>query len=186
MHSILSRALSMGIPTILGASAGVVGKTMLGTGVHESIVLAIGDTITPRFSVTTDTVLRVSGSNVIAAHCGSSHIYLRTWQHIIQRSADTVDVSIPCAESPVPDTRTVASVEICFMPTDSATKYHLSADTSMDRAKIPFACDSTLNFPSMSPNQNQQVQKPPMRSALGSIMFDTVPRSAPRSTSVFP
>lgn len=41
--------------------------------------LAIGDSITPRYSITTDSILAVKGYNVIAKSCGVGHFFFRAW-----------------------------------------------------------------------------------------------------------
>lgn len=67
------------------------------SGAREAITISIGDTLQPRFSIRTDTVLRVTGSRIAAVACGTSAIFLRTTLGSVVVSADTVDVTVPCA-----------------------------------------------------------------------------------------
>lgn len=120
-----------------GAGAGAVTVVNTMTGTHEAVTLAVGDTLQPRFSIRTDTILRVTGSRIAVVACGQSNIFLRTWKGTRQVSADTIDVTVPCASK-------IALMSVCFVPVESAQKYHLSSDTSWDPKKIPFpnTCDS--------------------------------------------
>jgi hypothetical protein len=77
---------------------------------REAISVNVGDTVVPRFSIQTDTVLKVVGSSIVVRHCGSSFIYLRTWRKTTQLSADTVSVNAPCAASGMDTTVRTVSV----------------------------------------------------------------------------
>jgi hypothetical protein len=117
-----------------GAAAGGGATALMSSGARESIAIARGDSLQIRFSIKTDTVLKVVGSKVVAAACGSSFLYLRTWRGLEQLSADTVSVTVQCA----PSRDSVASVDVCFIPTDSALKYHIDASKSLDSVTLAF------------------------------------------------
>ena len=66
---------------------------------HLSLgIVGVGDTITPKFTITTDTVLKVVGTRIIARSCGVGHFFVRLWitdpvtkvQRVV--SADTVAI----------------------------------------------------------------------------------------------
>lgn len=106
--------------------------------VRETITVNVGDTLVPRFTVSTDSVLKVSGSSIVARSCGKSMIYLRTWRKSAQVSADTVNVNVVCPGSPP---ATTASSGACLFPnSDSLAKYQVRGDTSIDPRLVP--CDS--------------------------------------------
>jgi hypothetical protein len=100
------RALALALATGAGAGAGA--TALVTSGARESITVALGDTIQPRFSVKTDSVLKVVGSKIVAAKCGDSFIYLRNWKGTTQLSADTVAVHVLC---PTQDT-TIATLQL--------------------------------------------------------------------------
>lgn len=107
-------------------------------GVRETITVNVGDSIIPRFTVSTDSVLKVSGSSIVARKCGTSAIYLRTWRKTVQLSADTVNVNVICNGSPP---ATTASAGPCLFPSkDSLAKYLVRGDTTIDPRLVP--CDS--------------------------------------------
>lgn len=125
--------------TAVVAGAGATAATVaVVSGTHESITLAVGDTLVPRFSIKTDSVLRAPGSGrIVVSKCGQSAIYLRNYQGLVQRSADTVDVTVSCAPA-------VASVDVCFVNGDSAAKYGVTGDVSPDTAAWPAGLKATL------------------------------------------
>jgi hypothetical protein len=143
VNVVTRQVLSHVSAVVLGAGAGAGATVAVTHGAHEAITVAVGDSLVPRFSVRTDSVLRVVGSNIVVSKCGTSNIFLRTWKGSVQTSADTVDVTAPCA---VPSSPTVASVDVCFIPKDSADKYHISGDTGVDVKNIPFPCEPTANL----------------------------------------
>jgi hypothetical protein len=69
---------------------------------RESITVALGDTIQPRFFIRTDTVLKVVGNRIVASKCSNSFIYLRTYKGTAQLSADTISVTVTCPQQPPP------------------------------------------------------------------------------------
>lgn len=106
------------------------------TGARETITLSVGDTIIPRFTVKTDSVLAVvntpAGQRIVAKACGSSFVFLRTWRGSTQLSADTVTANVPC---PV-DSSKVATVELFNrFGTDSTGKVVGFWDDSMKVGK---------------------------------------------------
>src|SRR5665213_1308553 len=72
----------------------------------ESIALALGDSIVPRYAIrTSDSTLASVGGGVVARRCGQGVIYLRMWTLVApvhQLSADTVNVTIPCPATTPP------------------------------------------------------------------------------------
>jgi hypothetical protein len=111
------------------------------SGARENITLTVGDSVNPRFSIKTDTVLAAIGnSTIVARHCGTSSIFLRVWRGVKQLSADTITATVTCPTSPVdttpkPDTL-MAAVGVCFISPDSATKYGIRGDRSLDSGQI--------------------------------------------------
>lgn len=192
MNVLVKRALSLGAPALVGGGAGVAATVAATSGAHEAITIAIGDTLTPRFSVKTDTVLRVVGASIVAARCGTSNIFLRNWQGTTQRSADTVDVTIPCA--PPADTLTpVASVDVCFANPDSAAAYGIHGDTLSPTAEqlSHIKCDSTAtlfvrNGRTIGPPQRSLAVAPLSAPPVGSIMFQSPTITAPPAVAADP
>jgi hypothetical protein len=113
-----------------GAGSAIARRT---AGVHETITIAVGDSITPRFSVRTDSVLTVVGSRIVARRCGQSAIYLRTWRGAVALSADTITATVACAPPPP---AAVDSVGVCFIPPDSAVKYGIDGSKTLDSATL--------------------------------------------------
>jgi len=109
LRTMLVRGALVATGGIAGAGGAVALQT---TGARETITLAVGDTITPRHTVKTDSILEVvstpAGQRIVAKRCGSSFIYLRTWRGLTQLSADTITAIVPC---PVDSTKT-ASVQL--------------------------------------------------------------------------
>lgn len=126
---------SITVGSIIAAAALSSGITFVAThGAHESIQVAVGDTIAPRFSIRTDSILKVAGTSIVANRCGSSFIFLRTWKGVGQLSADTVAVDVVCT----PSLSTVASITVCLHPDSVAfAKYKVNADTGIDPALVP-------------------------------------------------
>lgn len=97
-------ALGIGSVATLAAAPGTIRAYA-----RETITVAVGDTIQPRFSIRTDSVLAVVGTKIVARHCGQSAIYYRSWRGLTTAlSADTVTVNVPC----VADPNKTASVEL--------------------------------------------------------------------------
>lgn len=141
---------------VTGAAAGVGGTYAVTSGAHEAITFALGDSIQPRFFVRTDTVLKVVGNQIVAAKCGPSMIFLRTYHKGAQLTADSIAVNVPCAATPrdttvVPLDTTTASVVACTIPPDSATKYHISGDTTGDPALVQQWCKPVDTIPLFAP-----------------------------------
>lgn len=106
--------------------------------VEGPITMARGETLVPRFSVRTDTVLGVAPSKVIAKGCGPSVIYLRLWRGNAMVAADTVNVLVPCSTTTTPPATAGATIQVCLHPDpDSVAKYHAKGDTSIDPKLIP-------------------------------------------------
>ena len=103
------RAVAVGaLAAGLAGGAGI--TSALSSGARESITLALTDTVTPRFSVKTDTVLGVVGNSIVPRHCGTGSIYLRVWHGTTQLSADTVTAVVSCA---LPPDTLAATVIVC-------------------------------------------------------------------------
>ena len=117
----------------LGAGAVAVASN----GARESIAVVVGDTITPRFAVRTDTVLRVVGTKILAAKCGQGMIYLRTAKLGNYISADSITVDVSgCGGGTTPPSG--ASITVCLhSDPDSIAKYHVRGDTTVDPKLIP-------------------------------------------------
>ena len=64
MNLLVRRALVFGAPALVGAGAGASGAVLLTGGAHESVMISVGDTLATRFAISTDTVLRVTGSRM--------------------------------------------------------------------------------------------------------------------------
>lgn len=181
MNLLAKKVLQHGLSAVFGVGAATAAVALVSTGAHESITLAIGDTIVPRFSIRTDSVLRApGGGNIVVRACGQSAIYLRTYKGPLQRSADTVDVTVPCA--PPADTLTpIASITVCFLPADTAAKYGLRGDISPSPEQLSHVtCDSTANLSLAASHRTQQYELQHPR--IASTMFrrpDSIP-IAPR------
>lgn len=129
MNAVLRTALVRSAFVASGAVAGAGGTYAVTSGAHESIVMAIGDSLTPRFSVKTDTVLKVVGNKIVANKCGKSFIFLRNFHGAVQLTADTVDVQV-CGDVTPPK---VNIVFVCFSPVESLQKYDLVKYDSLGR-----------------------------------------------------
>jgi hypothetical protein len=129
--------LNLLVPAVSGIAVGSAATVVLTHGAHEAITVSVGDSIIPRFTVRTDSVLAVVGTKIVAKRCGDSFIYLRSWRGPVQLSADTIAVAVSCSAVPVPptDTPKVASIEVCMIPIDSAQKYHIPGDRGLDSAQ---------------------------------------------------
>lgn len=107
---------------------------------HEAITVQLGDTIMPRFSIRTDTVLAVVGTNVVAKRCGTGRIFLRTTRAARTLSADTITVSVEC----------IATLEVCLFPdTAILNRYHFRGDTAADPKLLK--CPSPQRTPTNQP-----------------------------------
>lgn len=121
-----------------GAAAGAGGSFALTPAAREPLAIALGDTVSIRFSIKTDSVLAAVGnSNVVGRRCGASAIYLRVWRGPVQRFADTLPATVPCAPAP-----TLAYVDtvysVCMRPSpDSMAKYAVNAETTVAPALVP-------------------------------------------------
>lgn len=126
----------------------------LTSGAHEAISMVLGDSIQPRFSVKTDTVLKVVGQKIVAAKCGNSFIFLRTFRGALQVTADTIAVSVPCAAVPdttsPPDTTVESVEELCLFPVDSAVKYKIDGSKSLSQAQHDLIQPWCINRPPIS------------------------------------
>lgn len=79
----------------LGASlAASLGGVRSAPPAREVVSLRIGDTLSPRYAVRTDTVLGVGPGVVVAKKCGASKVFLRLWRGNTAISNDTVDVTV--------------------------------------------------------------------------------------------
>lgn len=188
MNLLLKRVLSYGMPAVAGAGAGAAGWSVYSGGAHESLTLAIGDTITPRFSIATDSVLKAPGGGIVVVRaCGTSKIFLRNYQRQTQRTADTVDVTVPCA---VKDTA-VATVGVCIANGDSAAKYGiLGGDVSPTAEQLSHIhCDSTANLTLAAFRQREfEARHPRIASTMLQppnvpVVVDPDPWGASRSTA---
>lgn len=101
LRTVLVRSALVASGGVAGAGGTVALQT---TRLHEPIIVPLGDTIIPRHSVKTDTVLTVvntpQGQRIVAQRCGTSFVFLRIWSTGAlpqQRSADTVPTITPCA-----------------------------------------------------------------------------------------
>jgi len=157
VNLLVRRALSYGLPAVAGVGAGAAGTVALQsppqlTRPHGVIYMNKGDTITPRFSISTDSVLKAPGGGVIVGNaCGTSSVFLRNTatqvvgssRFTVVRTADTTDVYV--CDSAIP----VASVQVCFIPPDTAAKYGIRGDVSPGAQQLPIVlanCDSTANL----------------------------------------
>ena len=91
---------------IAGTVATVAGIAIMAAAtpmfVRETITINKGDTIQPKYSISTDTVLQaIPGAKIVARGCGFSHAFLRLWHGNTILSSDTVNVFVSC---PAPDT----------------------------------------------------------------------------------
>jgi len=92
-----SRRVVAVVSLAAGIAAGASGAIATTHGARESISMNVGDTIIPRFSIKTDSLLGTSEGKIFAKACGTSYIYLRTIKGVIEQvTADTIDVNIPC------------------------------------------------------------------------------------------
>ena len=129
MNSRIAAAVGALVVGAIGGSATTIALT---NGAHESIVLSVGDTIQPRFSIRTDSVLAVVGSRIAVHGCGTGFVFFRNWKGPAQISADSVQVSVPCPSA------SVASVQICLSPDTAAMRrFAVSPDTTIDPALVP-------------------------------------------------
>lgn len=77
-------------------TATVIQTQSAAAGARETITVGLGDTITPKFSILTDTTLGVVGTRIVAKRCGVGMVFLRNWKGGTQLSADTVTVNVLC------------------------------------------------------------------------------------------
>lgn len=165
MNLLVKRALSMGIPAVVGASAGAAGTVALTTGAHESIVVRLGDTLTFAFSTRSDSIFRPIGNQrAVAAKCGPSFVYLRGYSggsKLQPLTADTIAATVPCPQAEV------ASVGVCLFPNrDSMAKYAVRGDTGIDDRLVP--CDSAIGTLYLARGAHGRIIPPP-QSVAGAV-----------------
>lgn len=107
MNAALRTLLVRGGLLVGGGVAGASGTVALQstsaapTGVYDTITVSIEDTITPRHTVKTDSILAVvstpSGQRIVAKKCGLSYVFFRAWIGAMPLTADTNVVRVPCA-----------------------------------------------------------------------------------------
>jgi len=141
MNALLRTTLVRSAFVASGVVAGAGGTVALSSGAHEAIRIAKGDTVSVKFSIKTDTVLKaLGGARIVGRSCGNSFVYLRIWHGTVQISADSVATEVSCGTVPVdtikPDTTPVSTLDACFIPTDSAAKYGIRGDVTLDSTQV--------------------------------------------------
>lgn len=100
------------------------GASPVAVNARQSLTVNMGDTITPRFTVRTDSVLEIVGPNIFPRHCGTGRIFLQTLRGSRVVIADTVTVTVK---------NCIAKLEVCLFPdTAILNKYHFRGDTAAD------------------------------------------------------
>ena len=154
------------------------------SGARETITAHVGDTITPRFSILTDSILRVSGTSIVVRACGTSRIFLRTWQRAAPLTADTVTVTVPCA-SPYVDTVT-ATVSIYGAITRGANGALLIDSTSFKSLKVGDTLSTCLSVVARNAAGQVLTGKPAHLISLDTTVIRLVGQAACPDTTVDP
>ena len=129
MNALLRTALVRSAFVASGAVAGAGGTYAVTSGAHEEIVVALGDSLTPRFSVKTDSILKVAGNRIVGNRCGESFIFLRLYKGAFQVTADSIKTRV-CGDITPPK---VDIVTVCFSPVDPLQKYGFPKYDSLGR-----------------------------------------------------
>lgn len=125
----------------MGFVTAVVASPLSSNKTRESVIIQLGDTLAPRFSVRTDSVLKVVGTRIVGAKCGDGVLYLRTQQRTTYVTGDTINIHVACVPTvpPPPPPPQKGTLTVCLRPDpDSMAKYHVtSGDTTIDDKLVP-------------------------------------------------